>query len=39
MFWTNPSVNAQINAMLGYDLVVLQYGLNIMQPGVKNYTK
>ena len=38
MFWTNPSVNAQINAMLGYDLVVLQYGLNIMQPGVKNYT-
>jgi len=37
MFWTNPSVNAQINAMLGYDLVVLQYGLNIMQPGVKNY--
>ncbi len=35
---TNPSVNAQINAMLGYDLVVLQYGLNIMQPGVKNYT-
>ena len=24
--------------MLGYDLVVLQYGLNIMQPGVKNYT-
>ena len=39
MFWTNPSVNAQINAMLGYDLVVLQYGLNIMQPGVKNYTR
>lgn len=38
MFWTNPSVNAQINAMLGYDLVVLQYGLNIMQSGVKNYT-
>ena len=38
MFWTNPSVNAQINAMLGYDLVILQYGLNIMQAGVKNYT-
>ncbi len=38
MFWTNPSVNAQINAMAGYDLVVLQYGLNIMQAGVKNYT-
>lgn len=38
MFWTNPSVNAQINAMLGYDLVILQYGLNIMQAGVTNYT-
>ncbi|HIW65877.1 MAG TPA: hypothetical protein H9879_06590 [Candidatus Alistipes intestinipullorum] len=38
MFWTNPSVNAQIHAMLGYDLVILQYGLNIMQAGVKNYT-
>ena len=38
MFWTNPSVNAQINAMLGYDLVILQYGLNIMQSGVTNYT-
>lgn len=38
MFWTNPSVNAQINAMLGYDLVVLQYGLNIMQQGVRNYS-
>lgn len=39
MFWTNPSVNAQIQAMLGYDLVVLQYGLNIMQNGVSNYTQ
>lgn len=37
MFWTNPSVNAQINALAGYDLVILQYGLNIMQTGVKDY--
>lgn len=37
MFWTNPSVNAQIDAMLGYDLVILQYGLNIMQSGVHAY--
>lgn len=37
MFWTNPSVNAQINALTGYDLVILQYGLNIMQTGVKDY--
>lgn len=38
MFWTNPSVNAQINALARYDLVILQYGLNIMQSGVTNYT-
>ena len=30
MFWTSPTVNAQINEMLGYDLVILQYGLNIL---------
>ena len=38
MFWTDPSVDAQIDAMLDYDLVILQYGLNIMQQGVYNYT-
>ncbi len=38
IFRTNPSINAQINALLGYDLVILQYGLNIMQQGVLNYT-
>ena len=37
MFRTDPSVNAQIDALLSYDLVVLQYGLNIMQSGVKGY--
>lgn len=37
MFWTNPSVNAQIDALAGYDLVILQYGLNIMQAGVLDY--
>lgn len=38
IFRTNPSINAQINALLGYDLVILQYGLNIMQKGVLQYT-
>ncbi len=39
MFWTSPSINAQIDkAVGGYDLVVLQYGLNIMQSGVNKYT-
>lgn len=38
MFWTDPSIDAQVDAMLDYDLVILQYGLNIMQKGVFNYT-
>ncbi len=38
MFRTNPAVNAQINAFAPYDLVILQYGLNIMQQGVHSYT-
>lgn len=38
MFWTNPAVNAQINTMRGYDMVILQYGLNIMQADRSNYS-
>lgn len=38
IFRTNPTINAEINAMLNYDLVILQYGLNIMQAGVYKYT-
>lgn len=38
MFWSNAAVNAQINTMRGYDLVVLQYGLNIMQADRSNYS-
>lgn len=37
LFRTSPTVNAQANALLDYDLVVLQYGLNIMQQGIRNY--
>ena len=37
MLRTDPSINAQIDELLGYDLVVLQYGLNIMQQGVSDY--
>ncbi len=39
IFRTNPAVNAQIDALTGYDLVILQYGLNIMQAGVRSYTQ
>ncbi len=38
MFWSNASVNAQINTMRPYDLVILQYGLNIMQAERKDYS-
>ncbi len=39
MLWTSPVINAQIDkAIGGYDLVILQYGLNIMQKGVNRYT-
>ncbi len=38
LFGTNPSVNAQIDAFAPYDLVILQYGLNIMQEGVTDYS-
>lgn len=39
LFWTDPTVNAGVDAMLGYDLVILQYGLNIMQQGIHRYTR
>lgn len=39
IFGTSASVNRQIDEMLGYDLVVLQYGLNIMQQGQRGYSR
>jgi lysophospholipase L1-like esterase len=39
IFGTSATVNRQIDEMLGYDLVVLQYGLNIMQKGQRGYAK
>ena len=37
LFETNSFVNQQIGQMLGYDLIVLQYGLNVMSPDVLKY--
>lgn len=37
IFGTSAIVNRQIDAYVGYDLVVLQYGLNIMEAGKSNY--
>ncbi|MBQ8366506.1 MAG: hypothetical protein IJX40_02080 [Alistipes sp.] len=39
IFGTGATVNRQIDEMLGYDLVVLQYGLNIMQPGQRVFAR
>ncbi len=40
MFWTSAAINSQVDKHIGgYDLVILQYGLNIMQSGVNNYTR
>lgn len=39
MFWSSPALNAQLHTHSPYDLVVLQYGLNIMQQGVYGYSK
>ena len=38
MFWSSASVNAQSHSMRPYDLVILQYGLNIMQADRHNYS-
>ncbi len=38
LFGTSAKVNSQIGRMLGYDLIVMQYGLNAMSPEVTNYT-
>lgn len=37
LFATDASVNRQINKIVGYDMVVLQYGLNAMSANVLNY--
>ncbi len=38
IFGTGAAINRQADDMLGYDLVVLQYGLNIMQKGQRGYS-
>ena len=38
IFGTGAAINRQAHDMLGYDLVVLQYGLNIMQKGQRGYS-
>ena len=38
IFGTSAKINRQADEMLGYDLVVLQYGLNIMQKGQRGYS-
>lgn len=39
IFGTSAKINRQADDMLHYDLVVLQYGLNIMQKGQRGYSR
>lgn len=39
IFGSGVAVNRQVDNMWGYDLVVLEYGLNGMQPGQRDFTK
>ena len=39
IFGTSAKINRQVDDMLHYDLVVLQYGLNIMQKGQRGYSR
>lgn len=39
IFGTSAKINRQADEMLHYDLVVLQYGLNIMQKGQRGYSR
>ena len=38
IFGTSATVNRQADMLLGYDLVVLQYGLNTMSPDQRNFS-
>lgn len=38
MFGTDLQTNTRIGRMLGYDMIVLQWGLNAMDPDVTNYS-
>ena len=39
IFGTSAKINRQVDDVLHYDLVVLQYGLNIMQKGQRGYSR
>lgn len=37
MFGTSPEVNAQLGRLMGYDMIVLQWGLNAMEAGATDF--
>lgn len=39
IFGSGAAVNRQVDKLWGYDLVVLEYGLNGMQPGQRDFTR
>lgn len=39
IFGSGVAVNRQMDRLVGYDLVVLEFGLNAMQPGQRDFSK
>ena len=39
IFGTGAATNCQFDKILNYDLIILEYGLNAMQPGQRTFTK
>ena len=39
IFGSSVATNMQLDKQLGYDLIVLEYGLNAMQPGQRNFSR
>ena len=39
IFGSSVATNMQLDKQLGYDMIVLEYGLNVMQPGQRNFSR
>ena len=39
IFGASVATNMQLDKQLGYDMIVLEYGLNAMQPGQRNFSR
>ena len=39
IFGSSVATNMQLDKQMGYDMIVLEYGLNAMQPGQRNFSR